>query len=279
MFRKDTVVDITYTTYSAPTWSIKKHIALAKHMGCNALELRNIDNKPIDPAMPATQKKDIADEIHNAGLKICVLGSDCKLAHPSRSDRHQAVHRAIEFVELAKAWKAPIVRVFGGRYQPGPSDDEANAWVAESLREVADAGDEHGIQIAIETHDAFSTSQRVRKVLDLTNHPRVGVVWDFGHPYRLGESVAETWDLIGTKTIHVHFKDIRHSRKGRNGWEPCLPGTGDLPLQEMVNRLKATRYSGHISTEWEGRSAKGLDDPREALFSHTAYLRKLLGNN
>ena len=272
-------MDITYTTYSAPTWSVKENIDAAKRMGCDALELRHIDGKPIDPAMPAKQRKDVADEIHSAGLNICVLGSDCKFAHSSPSDRRQAVHRAIEFVELAKTWHAPIVRVFGGRYEPGPSDDEVNNWVAESLREVANAGDELDIQIAIETHDAFSTGRRIRDVLDLTNHHRIGVVWDFGHPFRLGESVPETWELIGAKTIHTHFKDMSHTGGGRDGWEPCLPGSGDLPLQQMVNRLKANMYSGYISTEWEGRNPTGLDDPTEALFSHTAYLQKLIGDN
>ena len=81
-------------------------------MGCDALELRHIDGEPIDPAMAATQRKDIADEIHSAGLNICVLGSDCKFAHPSPSDRRQAIDRAIEFMVLAKDWHAPIVRVF-----------------------------------------------------------------------------------------------------------------------------------------------------------------------
>lgn len=248
-------------------------------MGCSALELRSLDGKPIDPAMPETQQKHIADAIHSAGLHICVLGSDCKFALPSPSDRNQAVHRAIAFVELAKAWNTPIVRVFGGQYDAGPSDDEVNAWVAEALREVAEASEELGIQIAIETHDAFSTGKRVRRVLDLTNHPSVGVVWDFAHPIRLGESVSQTWGLIGPETIHVHFKDMAHTGGGRDGWEPCLPGSGDLPLQDMVDLLTGNMYSGYISTEWEGRDPNGADDPTEALLNHTTYLQELISSS
>jgi sugar phosphate isomerase/epimerase len=158
--------------------------------------------------MPESQQKHIAEAIRSAGLHICVLGSDCKFALPSPSDRNQTVLRVISFVELAKAWNTPIVRVFGGQYDAGPSDDEVNAWVTEALREVAEASEELGIQIAIETHDAFSTGKRVRRVLDLTNHPSVGVVWDFAHPIRFGESVSQTWELIGSEIIHVHFKDV-----------------------------------------------------------------------
>ena len=228
---------VTYTTYSAPDWPIKRHVEFALGLGCEALELRTLANRPVSPDMPKDEQGAIAGTIMDAGLAICVVGSDCRFAMPSARDRRKAVDRATDFVRLAHAWGAPIVRVFGGRYDPGPTDEEVNEWVAESLREVAQAGHEHGIMIAIETHDAFSSGQRIRQVLDLAAHPSIGAVWDFAHPARTGEPISETWTLIGDVTVHAHVKDMRQIGTDFDGWKAVLPGFGDLPLREMVSHL------------------------------------------
>lgn len=274
---------VTYTTYSAPDWPLERHIDLALKLGCEALELRSLANKPVAPDMPKDDQQAIGDTIMDAGLAICLVGSDCRFATPSAGDRRKAIDRAIEFVRLAHAWRAPIVRVFGGRYDPGPPDAEVNQWVAESLREVAQAGLEHGIVIALETHDAFSSGQRVRRVLDLAAHASIGALWDFAHPVRAGESVSETWALIGGNTVHAHFKDMRqistdYDERDRlfGIWEAVLPGLGNLPLHKMVTHLASADFDQYISTEWEGRKSDRTIDPATALETHTAYLHELI---
>lgn len=130
--------------------------------------------------------------------------------------------------------------------------------------------------IAIETHDAFSSGQRIRQVLDLAAHPSIGAVWDFAHPARTGESISETWTLIGDVTVHAHFKDMRQIGTDFDGWKAVLPGFGDLPLREMVSHLASARFDQYISTEWEGRKSDGSIDPTTALQTHTTYLQQLI---
>ena len=267
---------ITYTTYSAPAWSIEEHIRVAKQMGCEGLEFRMLDDQPVEPNMPQDERRRIADLCAQAGLEICVVGSDCRFAIVDPAERREQVERATRFVELADEWGAPIVRVFGGRHSADLPADEVNRWVAEAVREVAAAADQYGIQVALETHDDFRAGARVARVLQAADHPGVGVVWDLGHPYRVGETVEQTWELIGRDVVHVHFKDIKQTGEGPEGWEPVLAGNGDLPLQEMVDRLAREGYDGFLSTEWERRVDPVEDDPARALPQHTAYLRELI---
>ncbi len=267
---------IAYTTYSAPAWPLDRHLAVASAIGCEGLEIRNLDGRGLDPAMPEDRRQAIVDAAVDAGVDLCVVGSDCRFAYASADDRARAVERAVGFVELADRWGAPIVRVFGGRYDPGPSADEVDAWVAAALRDVAEAADPFGIRIALETHDAFSSGRRVRAVLDLADHSGVGAVWDLAHPQRHGESAEETWRLLGRDIVHVHFKDMKQTGGGRDGWESVPPGAGDLPLAAMVSQLAAANYDGYLSTEWEGRDPHGADDPTDVLRAHTAYLRNLI---
>ena len=169
-----------------------------------------------------------------------------------------------------------VVR-FHNIYGPlGSYDGGREKSPAAICRKVAMAADVYGIRIALETHDAFATGQRVRRVLDLADHTGIGVVWDFAHPVRNGETVEQTWNLIHRDVIHAHFKDMKLTGGGRDGWESVGPGDGDLPLAAMVNRLVQSNFDGYLSTEWEGRDPDGADDPTAMLRAHTASIRDLI---
>lgn len=43
----------------------------------------------------------------------------------------------------------------------------------------------------------------------------------------MGESIEETWRLIGARTAHVHLKD--GIRKPDGSWQLVLMGQGEVP--------------------------------------------------
>lgn len=267
---------IAYTTYSARAWTIEQHVRMARETGCQGLELRTLANEPIGPELPPAERRRIMDLCADAELEICAVGSDCRLANLDPDERRAQIERGLGFIELADEWSAPVVRVFGGRHEPDLDPAEVNGWVAEALRELAEPADQLGIQVAIETHDDFSAGARVADVVERANHLGSAVVWDLGHPYRVGEAVEQTWGLIGPHVAHVHFKDIKRTGQGPTGWGGVPAGAGDLPLEQMIELLADDDYDGFISTEWERRVDPVADDPAIALPQHTKLLRELI---
>ncbi len=265
---------LAVTTYSAPSWTIDEHARVAREIGCDGLEIRMLAGQPLTPDLPAAERRRIAEVVADAGLEICVVGSDCRFAQPEARHRSREVDRAAGFIELAGEWGAPVVRVFGGREGAAAPQTEADGWVAEGLRAAAQAAP-RGIRVALETHDIFCSAVRVGGVVRTADHPNAAAVWDLGHPHREGESVAEAWDAIGRFVAHVHVKDIVRTTDERE-WESVLAGTGEVPFPEMLGVLRKAGYDGYLSTEWEPRDARTGGGRKAALAQHTAYLRGIL---
>ncbi len=267
-------VQLAVTTYSAPQWTIDEHARAAREIGCHGLEIRMLGGQPLTPDIAAGERRRIAEVVADNGLEICVVGSDCRLAQPA-TPRASEVERAAGFIELAREWGAPVVRVFGGAQSADAPPAEADAWVVEGLRAAAAYAEPHDVRVALETHDVFNSAVRVGGIVRAADHPNAAVVWDLGHPHRAGESVAEAWAAIGSFVVHVHVKDIVRTNDERE-WESVLAGQGEVPIAEMLSVLRAAGYDGYLSTEWEPRDARTGGGRKAALAQHAAYLRTIL---
>lgn len=264
---------LAFTTYSAPELTIEEHVRLACEIGCEALEIRMLAGEPLPSDLLASERQRIRDVVGDAGLRICVVGSDCRFARSEPSDRAREVDRALGFVDLARDWEAGLVRVFGGRYDQTVPADEANGWVIQGLGAAAKAAQHTGVRLALETHDDFNSAARVGDVVRAIGHPNAAVVWDTGHTHAVGESITAAWEAIGPFVAHVHVKDIVRA----NGVTPTVPaGTGDVPLQGVVDVLREAAYDGCFSTEWEPADEAAAGGREAAIAQYTEHLRGLL---
>jgi len=146
--------------------------------------------------------------------------------------------------------------------------------VVESLRHVAPVAERLGVTILLETHDAFCRAEEIVPVLCRVNSPAVQAVWDIHHPFRMGESVAQTWALLKPYARHVHIKDARLRPDG--SWQLVPLGEGEVPAREIMHVLVAEGYHGFLSVEWEKKWHPEIEDPEVALPQHAQVLRRWL---
>lgn len=173
---------------------------------------------------------------------------------------------------MAVALGAPCVRVFGGAIAEGGDRAAAVGHLAESLATLGDYAEQTGgaVSVVLETHDSFSTGAQVAEALRQAAHPRTGALWDLHHPYRHGETPAETFAALGAYVKQTHVKD------SRPGGTYCLLGEGDIPIVEMLRLLKQGGYDGWINLEWEKRWIPELAAPEIAFPQYADRLRDYL---
>ncbi len=121
------------------------------------------------------------------------------------------------------------------------------------------------MQVLLETHDDFSTSQQILELLGDAEIENLGILWDVLHPYRHGEAFAETFKALGPRIGHVHVKDSAHFSK--DGFDLTLVGEGRLPIGEAVELLQNGGYQGYLSLEWEKAWHPEIPDA-EVAFPH-----------
>ena len=122
--------------------------------------------------------------------------------------------------------------------------------------------EELGVTILIKTRGLFSSTEKLRALLDDFACDQLAVLWDVHFPYRsCGESPAQTITNLGAYVKHVHL----HDSISADDYE--LIGEGNFPVEEVMDALQSVDYSGFVSLEWKPRWLEELTD-REIIFPH-----------
>ena len=263
---------LVFSTLSSPDWSLERAAEQAVADGYAGLEVRILDGQVISPHLPAERRAAIRGLLKQHGLVIAGIGASTRFSSPDADDRAQHLADLRAYLALASDLEVPIVRTFGG----GPSEGQTMAdvidLVAGSLAEAAPDAEKHGVTICLETHDAFCRGQEVAGVLDQVDSSYVKAVWDVHHPYRMGESVEDTWNFIGARLAHVHMKDAQRREDG--SWELKLMGEGEVPCREIIHLLASKGYDGYLCAEWEKAWHPEIEEPEIALPQHARVLRQ-----
>jgi sugar phosphate isomerase/epimerase len=259
---------LAFSTLAFPGTTLARAASLGSEYGYQGIELRLIDGELIDPSMPASARSAVRQTVAAVGLPIVAVDSSIRLTDENPG---QDISR---FVTLASEWECPLVRVFGGTLSDDPQvrHDQIKA-AAKVLEAALPLAERVGVAIGLETHDAFSSAAVVAEVLALVDSPWVGAVWDSHHPYRMGESPREVYDLIGQRVLLAQVKDARRAPERADGWQLTLLGQGEVPVREMLDQLDQGGYQGWISVEWEKHWHPEIEDPELALPQHIELLR------
>ena len=262
------------STLGCPDWTLDEILTRLPGYGYDGVELRGLGpdlDLTLSPAFAPSAIAETRRRFADAGLAICGVDTSCNFSSPDPAARQRSLEEGRRAIDLAAALGAPTVRVFGGGIGDESERAEAVKRVASALVELGDrAASAEARTVVLETHDAFSTGAQIADVLRQAAHPRVKALWDLHHPYRQGESPAETFAALGPYVEQTHVKD-----SAPDGTY-CLLGEGNIPVREMLRLLKGGGYDGWINLEWEKRWIPALADPRVAFPQYAARLRQYL---
>jgi sugar phosphate isomerase/epimerase len=262
---------LAFSTLACTQWTLEQAVANGRMYGYEGIELRLLDGELLQSDLPRAARERVRAVCAGAGLPIVCVDTSVKIA---QGDPAQ-LGEGLRFLELAAAWEAPFMRVFGG---PPAHTDEATAIEAAiaCLAPLAERGRELGVTVALETHDAFAGSTVVAQVLQQVPGFGAGALWDTLHPYRTGETIATTIGELAGRLVHVHVKDGRPPRDGSTNWQQTLLGEGHVPVHDVLAALRTANYTGWLAAEWEKKWHPELAEPEVALPQHVEALRTYL---
>jgi sugar phosphate isomerase/epimerase len=60
-----------------------------------------------------------------------------------------------------------------------------------------------------------------------------------------------TWRAIRASVVHVHVKDSISVLSAKHPFTYVLSGAGEFPMAPLVAALRADKFTGPVSLEWE----------------------------
>lgn len=125
--------------------------------------------------------------------------------------------------------------------------------VTASLAQAAAKAAPHGVRLALEfqaRNRFLNNLQTAAAVIVDLGSPHVGICLDAFHFYTGPSKTEDLAYLTPDNLFHVQLSDLPGvARELATDGDRVLPGDGDLPLDAIVEHLRAISYAGYVSVE------------------------------
>jgi sugar phosphate isomerase/epimerase len=159
----------------------------------------------------------------------------------------------------------------GGPLADGQSWEAAAKIFYEELMPCVEVAEQLGVGLLIEPEPGLMIErfEQFLAFVERIRSPAVGLNFDIGHAYCVGEDPQDWVERMAPYTRHYHFEDIAATRIH----EHLVPGRGAIDFEATLAAIAKTDYDGWITVELYPY----IDDPdaaaREAFDYVTAAMR------
>lgn len=132
---------------------------------------------------------------------------------------------------------------------------------------------ESGVAVAVENMYPWRAGGREIAAYapdwDPTDEPYANITLDLSHTAVAGSDALAMAEALGDRLTHVHMADGTPSPRD----EHLIPGRGNQPCAELLDRLARTGWSGSIILEVQTRRARTPDEREAELAEALAFTR------
>lgn len=270
----------SFSTVACPKWTFEQVARAADEGGWQGVELRTFGfggtRLACEPGQTAGEK--VRHLFATASCEASCLATSIAfdepihppiigaLLHPVDQPLRQ-LHSAIR---VAVGLECNLVRVFGAQVQPGQTRKATIHRIAGRLNDAGDMAKNTGVRIALENAGSFATAADLCEILDLVEHPWVGVAYCPALAKIAGEDPIAGLNVIGDRLLSVKLHDYR------NG-VPCGLGDGEFPTRTVVETLGKSDYRGWIVYEHDRLWNRDAAAPSAVLNAAAKRLYEWIG--
>jgi sugar phosphate isomerase/epimerase len=190
---------------------------------------------------------------------------------PDRHYRQIRIDHTKRALTLARELGAACITTEpGGPVQPGASWQAALKDFVESVKPVAEHAEKEGVLLLIEPEPGLliETADQFLELMQHLDSPAVGLNFDIGHAYCVGDDPATTIPRLAPYIRHFHLEDIAATRVHHH----LVPGTGAIDFAATLKAIKALDYQGWVTIELYPY----VDDPDGAARCALEHITQIL---
>ena len=264
---------LAYSSNAYMNFSVEETIRRIADLGYGGLELL----ADVPHAWPAglleERKQAIRDCLDQHGLAISNVNGFMMNAvadprqpywHPSwiepdanyRAIRREHTKRALL---LAKQLNAPSIQTEpGGPLEEGQSWNAAAGVFYDELMPCVETAEQHQIDLLIEPEPGLliETFEQYLEFVERIDSPRIGLNFDIGHAFCMGQAPQDWIARMADHTRHYHIEDIPATRAHQH----LIPGHGAIDFLSTLREIADTGYEGWVTVELYPY----IDDPDQA---------------
>jgi sugar phosphate isomerase/epimerase len=262
-------------------FSIEDTIERIAELGYTGIEIL----ADVPHAWPAglleSRKQSIRDALGRHGLTVSNVNAFMMNAvgdprqpywHPGWTDpdphyraiRREHTKRALHLAAEIDA--STITTEPGGLLADGQTWQEGADIFYEELMPCIDVAESLGVDLLIEPEPELLIErfEQYEGFMERIDSPRVGLNFDIGHAYCVGQDPQDWIERMQPHTRHYHFEDIAATRVHQH----LIPGTGAIDFAATLREIVDTGYAGWVTVELY----PFIDNPDDAARQAREYL-------
>ncbi|NLX14103.1 MAG: sugar phosphate isomerase/epimerase [Phycisphaerales bacterium] len=244
----------------AAEWDLPTIIRRCPAAGIHALEFRTTHKHGIEPSLSKAERADVKKRCADGGLIIWSLGTACDFHSPDPAQLRAHIDTALRFVDLAHDLGAPQIKVRPNGLPPEVSEEKTLEQIGGALRTLGQAGADANVLISCEVHGRGTQHPpRMRKIMEIADHPAVGVTWNSNAADIKDGSVKDYFDLLSRWIFNVHITEL----------------ISDYPYRELFTLLNGIGYEGYTMIEAPGLETTSEKDSIRFLKYYKALWEQL----
>src|SRR5207248_2922200 len=189
----------------------------------------------------------------NAFMMNAINDARQRYWHPSwiEPDPHYRqirINHTKKALTLAKELGAPCITTEpGGPVAKGESWSAALKLFVEMIKPVAEHAEKEGVLLLVEPEPGLliETADQFLEFMQHIDSPAIGLNFDIGHFYCVGDEPAPTVHRLARYMRHVHLEDIAATRVHHH----LVPGEGAIDFAATLQAIEAVGYTGWITIE------------------------------
>jgi sugar phosphate isomerase/epimerase len=267
---------LSFSTLGCPDWSFEKITDFAMHHGYKAIEVRGIQRQlDLTKCAEFSSPQNIEATLKlmkKKGLRFIDLGSSANLHYAEGVEREKNLEEGRKFIDLAAKINCPYIRVFPNNFPKDQDKNETLGLIAKGLLQLGDYAKNKNVMVLMETHGEVVKMDDIEKIMQLAEHPNVGLVWDVAHMWAVKKDPpVEAYRRLKKYIHHTHIKDMKLV-EGKEQY--TLLGQGEVPIFEAIDVLSKGGYKGYYSFEWEKLWHPEIAEPEIALADYAKVMKK-----
>ncbi len=212
--------------------------------------------------------------LSSTGLPVVMITTYPDFCHPDADQRKREQAYFARDIALTAELGARYLRIVAGQAHPGLDQATAIGWVLDAFSSAAATAREFGVQLVYENHSTpgawhhsdFSHPTPVfLAIADALRATDIRINFDTANTLAFGDDPLPVLDQVIGQVETVHAADTAT----RGHLTPVRLGTGLVPLEAILSRLKQHGFDGWISIE----EASGTG--REAVHAAVNRIRGL----
>jgi sugar phosphate isomerase/epimerase len=209
---------------------------VCEQSGVLGVELRTQHAHGVEPSLTKAQRQEVRRRFEDSPVTLVGYGSNAQYHEEDPANVAHNIELTKQYIHLMHDCGGSGVKVKPNATPAGPERQPTIERIGKALNVVGAYGANYGQRIRVEVHGRGSSELPVMKaIMDVADHPNVGVCWNSNDEDRAGKGLEYNLNLVQDRladTVHVRELNL-----------------GGYPYADFLRLLTTMDYQGWILLE------------------------------